>query len=171
MGVDSVAIGLKLQSSSSTTSFSVYAFNWSSGEYSLIYSGSGSVETNISVGPEFINQVNGTVFLTLDAFDTVPFTIQIDNLNAFPEVSALSQVTALIVGVGGTNFIDAYTVSTAGSGGINLNYSVTLVTPGNVFDGSATLTYDNNGTLSLLLINVLGLHRLIVRYVSMGSPD
>jgi len=159
--VASTTIGLALQSTSSTTVFTLYAYDWLLGYYVKIYNGSYGTHVNITGLPaSLINSSNGTIMLRLITYDDLSFTLQVDCLNAFPKVWIPSSQEALVVGDGGTNYVDVFKLAGLVPGSVVLSYWESLRIAGNVFNGSVDITYDNYVTHSLLLVNGSGVYEL-----------
>ena len=159
--VSSVSIGLALQSSSSATNFTVYAYDWSLSSFVKVYSGRYAAHLNVTGLPSsLVNPNNGSVILRLIAYDDSAFTLEVDCLNAFPAVWVPLSQDVLIVGDGGTNYVDVFKLSGVVPGSVTLSYWESLTTPGNMFNGSADITYDDFVTRALILVNSSGVFML-----------
>ncbi len=159
--VSSTGIGLALQSSLSTTNFTIYVYDWSLGTFVKVYNATGGARLNVTGLPaSLVNQTNGTVVLELLAYDNSPFTLQVDCLNAFPDVWVPVSQDVLLVGEGGTSYIDVFKLSGVTLGSVALSYWETISIPGAVFNGSADIVYDGYVSYSLFLINGSGVYRL-----------
>ncbi len=83
---------------------------------------------------------NDIVYLKIIFNSTEPFELDIDELNVIGYVPGGNYV--LMVGCGGTNYIDIYNV-TAGSNGPEITYWFTVTLPSNMkFDGYQDFSYD-----------------------------
>jgi|GEM_PF-2756806 len=159
--VVSADIGLALQSSLSTTDFSVYAYDWALGAFIKVFNSTFVAHLNITgLRNSFVNSINGTVVLRLVAYDDSAFTLHIDCLNAFPSVWVPVSQEVILVGNGGTDYIDVFKLSSIVPGSIALSYLETISVPGTVFNGSVDITYDGYTTYSLLMVNGSGVYNL-----------
>ena len=66
----------------------------------------------------------------------------------------------LAVASGGYPYIDIYNLTTDSEGNLGIIFWKSIYTPGNLFNGSAYVTYDNSVTDSLLLINGSGVYSI-----------
>ncbi len=156
----SIGVGVRAQSNLSTTSITVYAYNWLLGGFDEVASSIGGIDKNVTgLTTQLINQTNDTVVLKIVASDSSPFNLSVDVLNAFPEVLVISESPILIVGEGGTNYIDIYRISSTAPGNVAFTYWETIDAH-TLFNGSADLAYDNYVTYSLILINASGVYNV-----------
>jgi len=105
---------------------------------------------------DYINTSNGLVNATLVVYSSYPFNVSIDLFNAKLHALRLnSTAPLLIVGAGGTDYIDIYQVSTYVSGpSASYLYSINAHT---LFNGSASFTYSPANHL-LYLLNTSGIY-------------
>ncbi len=159
--VSSTTVSVALQSSLGTTVFCVYAYDWSLGTFVKVYNATGGARLNVTGLPaSLVNPTNGTVVLELLAYDDSSFTLQVDCLNAFPDVWVPVSQDVLLVGEGGTSYIDVFKLSGVAPGSVTLLYWETINVLGTVFNGSADIAYDGYVSHSLFLVNGSGVYRL-----------
>ncbi len=159
--VASTGVGLALQSSSSTTDFEVYAYDWVSGAFVKVFNGTFAAHLNVTgLWASFVNSVNGSVVLRFVAYDDSAFTLQVDCLNAFSDVWVPLSRDVLLVGEGGTDYVDVFKLSGVAPGSVAMSYWETIGVPGTVFNGSVGIAYDGYVTYSLLMVNGSGVYKL-----------
>ncbi len=158
--ISSVGIGVSASSTLSSTIITVRAYDWRNQAFINVLSGSYSLNTNVTGLPStLINSSNGTSVLELIAYADAPFTLTIDSLNSFPTVLITQRTHVLIVGEGGTDYIDIYRLLPSSTGNVSVRYwgSIDAHT---LFNGEADISFDNYSSNTLLLINSSGIYNV-----------
>ena len=155
--VVSMDVGAAAQANVSAVNYTIYAYDWATGGYVEVGSGSGSLSINVSgLPPQLINQSNGTALLRLSEYSSQPFNVSIDELNAFPTVAVPTLEPALMVGEGGSHYIAVLTLK-AGAEGVTASLWG-VIDAHSEFNGYADIAFDNYSTDYLYLINTTGIY-------------
>ncbi len=153
----SMDVGVSTRANVSTVNYTVYAYDWATGGYVVVGSGSGSVSENISgLPPQLIDQVNGTALLRLTEYCSQPFNVSLDELNAFPTVAVPTSEPVLMVGEGGSQHIAVLTLESTAEGVKASLWGV--IDAHTLFDGHADIAFDNYTTDELYLLNTTGIY-------------
>ena len=104
---------------------------------------------------DYINSSGYSIFSVI-AYSTSPLNVSIDLLNAKVTTYNFTPVDALVVGVGGSDRIDAYRLSTAGTN-VYLSYLGSM-SSNSLFDGSTDIVFDSVVTKSLIMVNGSGVY-------------
>ena len=143
--------------------YSILVYDWVADRWVLIDSGFYIASSEISktiwlyeaknLDPtSFINSINNTILLRLVFIsETGSAKILVDMLNSRIAYGVWSSFKAVLVGLGGTNIIEVYRVTTSG---LEFLYSIRI---GGVFNGSTLIAYDPISR-KLVVANTTGLY-------------
>jgi len=149
---------VSLYSNVSYLNVSLYAYNIDLGTYVSVYSAINvpSVNSSVVLNPAtaFINTSDGSVKLQLIVYSNQPFLLSIDALNAVLKALKLGSVAPLLmVGVGGSTYIDLYQVGITLTGpSVQYLYSINAHT---LFNGSPSIATDGE---RIYLLNSTGIY-------------
>ena len=114
--ISEITAMLSVTSNSTSTSISVYLYDWTLNSYRLVAQGTGSIIANVSLTGWSSNEAfgpNGAFKIKVEASDDVPFILESDVLNL--RVRGYAGVTTTVLLVGYDRYIDVYEVGLAGS--------------------------------------------------------
>ena len=146
-------------SANTTVDMYLYIYNYSSGEFELLKHVSGRVwDENVTSLSDIGNYVsNNEVILRLKVLSDVPFVASVDMLNSYAKaITGLESINASLIGIGGSDEIAVYRLSTDSSGNLSISYYGSIRAR-SVFDGYADITYNSNN-YELYLLNLSGIY-------------